>query len=63
MMLDTKNNRALWESLSAMASTKRVAPRIIYPYKDRLIHRAKSGSIIVKDGTIATLGKVAAHSP
>jgi len=63
MMLDTENNRALWESLSAIASAAHLAPESIYPYRDKLLHLAKTGSVIVKDGALATLGKVAAHNP
>lgn len=63
MMLDTKNNRALWKTLSAIASTAHLIPETIYSHKDKPLHLAKTGSVIVKDGALATLGKVAARNP
>lgn len=61
-MLDTKNNRALWESLAGLSLIASLKADKIYPHKDKLLHLAKTGSVIVIDGAVSTLGKVAARS-
>jgi len=61
-MLDTKNNRALWESLASISLIAHLKANRIYPYREKFIHLAKTGSVIVVDGAVSTLGKVAAQS-
>jgi len=62
-MLDTKNNRALWESLAAISAIAHLKADRIYPYSNKLLHLAKTGSVIVVDGAVSTLGKVGAQKP
>ena len=61
-MLATKNNRALWEGLAAISLVAPLTADRIYPHKDELLHLARTGSVIVVDGAVSTLGKVAAHA-
>ena len=60
-MLDTKNNRAIWESLAAISLVARLKADEIFPFRDKLFHLAEAGSVIVVDGAVSTLGKVAAQ--
>jgi len=61
-MPDTKNNRALWESLVSISLVAHLKVDRIYPHREKLLHLAKTGSVIVVDGAVSTLGKVAAQS-
>lgn len=59
-LLTTKNNRALWEMLAGLALVAGRVPDRVYPHVEQLFHLARTGSVIVVDGAVQTLARVAA---
>jgi hypothetical protein len=61
-MLDTRNNRAFWEDLAGLSLIVPLTADKIYPYREKLFHLARTGSVLVVDGAVSTLVRVAAQN-
>lgn len=59
-LLQSKNNRLQWGSLTAIAAISKVVPEKVFPYSSKIMEVAESGSVITRDQAVAVFTTLSA---
>lgn len=62
-LLNDETNNVRWEILIGISAVAPLVAEKIHTKRELLLHMAQTGSVIVKDGAISSLAKVAGASP
>lgn len=62
-LLDHKNNRMVWGSMTAISCIAQRNPDSVWPYWERILGALQHGSVITRDMAVVTLTCLAASSP
>ena|GEM_PF-3888783 len=57
--LDDRNNRVRWEILMGISAVASIKPAKVFAQRELLLKLAQTGSVIVKDGAVLSLSRVA----